>query len=478
MYKRRRRRHIVMPVLAGLLTLATLGSTAFAAPSFSLPQAAAYFSSILCAPNAALAATRRVLDDAMDEDAVPTAQPIDEDDPEAGFWTVGPTEEEMLPQSEAQSVSSGASSVPDGPIPDGMAPLLEAHYEQGAGAGYVSSGAATVRNSTDLPDSEVAAEMMQTLPFQVELNSAEPQVLIMHTHTTETYELEEKNWCDPAFSARSTDLSVNMAAVGAEMAAQLNAAGVNTLHDTTLHDYPSYNGSYAKSNATVRSYLERYPSIKVVLDVHRDAIQRDDGTRVKPVADIGGMKAAQVMIICGADVDGNLPNFKQNLRFASRWQDKMESMFPGLTRPVLFDYRYYNQDDGHYLIGHAHGTLAANAGEPGKLVRKVFKGFGVLHSAAPDQPRPGIFMPPVILAISSSESLSTAATALLTAAAIRSSSISRSSGSTASGLILMAVTSCLPVMVTVTISPLAVPVYSRASSSSCFARISSCIFWT
>ena len=319
-----------MPVLAGLLTLATLGSTAFAAPSFSLPQAAAYFSSILCAPNAALAATRRVLDDAMDEDAVPTAQPIDEDDPEAGFWTVGPTEEEMLPQNEAQSISSGASSVPDGPIPDGMAPLLEAHYEQGAGAGYVSSGAATVRNSTDLPDSEVAAEMMQTLPFQVELNSAEPQVLIMHTHTTETYELEEKNWCDPAFSARSTDLSVNMAAVGAEMAAQLNAAGVNTLHDTTLHDYPSYNGSYAKSNATVRSYLERYPSIKVVLDDHRDAIQRDDGTRVKPVADIGGMKAAQVMIICGADVDGNLPNFKQNLRFASRWQDKMESMFPGL----------------------------------------------------------------------------------------------------------------------------------------------------
>ena len=240
-----------------------------------------------------------------------------------------------------------------------VAPLLEAHYEQGAGAGYVSSGAATVRNSTDLPDSEVAAEMMQTLPFQVELNSAEPQVLIMHTHTTETYELEEKNWCDPAFSARSTDLSVNMAAVGAEMAAQLNAAGVNTLHDTTLHDYPSYNGSYAKSNATVRSYLERYPSIKVVLDVHRDAIQRDDGTRVKPVADIGGMKAAQVMIICGADVDGNLPNFKQNLRFASRWQDKMESMFPGLTRPVLFDYRYYNQDltTGSLLIemgGHAN----------------------------------------------------------------------------------------------------------------------------
>lgn len=364
-----------MPVLAGLLTLATLGSTAFAAPSFSLPQAAAYFSSILCAPNAALAATRRVLDDAMDEDAVPTAQPIDEDDPEAGFWTVGPTEEEMLPQSEAQSVSSGASSVPDGPIPDGMAPLLEAHYEQGAGAGYVSSGAATVRNSTDLPDSEVAAEMMQTLPFQVELNSAEPQVLIMHTHTTETYELEEKNWCDPAFSARSTDLSVNMAAVGAEMAAQLNAAGVNTLHDTTLHDYPSYNGSYAKSNATVRSYLERYPSIKVVLDVHRDAIETEGGSRMAPVCTVDGRQAAQVMIICGCDNGGSvrLPGWRQNLRFAAAWERSMEGMYPGFTRPVLFSYRFYNQDltTGSLLIeigGHGNnlnealyaGQLAAN----------------------------------------------------------------------------------------------------------------------
>lgn len=364
-----------MPVLAGLLTLATLGSTAFAAPSFSLPQAAAYFSSILCAPNAALAATRRVLDDAMDEDAVPAAQPIDEDDPEAGFWTVGPTEEEMLPQSEAQSISSGASSVPDGPIPDGMAPLLEAHYEQGAGAGYVSSGAATVRNSTDLPDSEVAAEMMQTLPFQVELNSAEPQVLIMHTHTTETYELEEKNWCDPAFSARSTDLSVNMAAVGAEMAAQLNAAGVNTLHDTTLHDYPSYNGSYAKSNATVRSYLERYPSIKVVLDVHRDAIETEGGSRMAPVCTVDGRQAAQVMIICGCDNGGSvrLPGWRQNLRFAAAWERSMEGMYPGFTRPVLFSYRFYNQDltTGSLLIeigGHGNnlnealyaGQLAAN----------------------------------------------------------------------------------------------------------------------
>ena len=361
-----------MPVLAGLLTLATLGSTAFAAPSFSLPQAAAYFSSILCAPNAALAATRRVLDDAMDEDAVPTAQPIDEDDPEAGFWTVGPTEEEMLSQSEAQSVSSGASSVPDGPIPDGMAPLLEAHYEQGAGAGYVSSGAATVRNSTDLPDSEVAAEMMQTLPFQVELNSAEPQVLIMHTHTTETYELEEKNWCDPAFSARSTDLSVNMAAVGAEMAAQLNAAGVNTLHDTTLHDYPSYNGSYAKSNATVRSYLERYPSIKVVLDVHRDAIG-DESTVYKTCAAGSGM--AQVMLVCGTDEYLEHPLWRENLKLALAMQAAAVSANGALMRPIHLAPERYNQQ-------YTTGSLIIEVGTNGNTLSEALAAAELFGRAA------------------------------------------------------------------------------------------------
>ncbi|MFQ9679586.1 MAG: hypothetical protein ACLRZH_05315 [Ruthenibacterium lactatiformans] len=118
-----------MPVLAGLLTLATLGSTAFAAPSFSIPQAAAYFSSILCAPNAALAATRRVLDDAMDEDAVPAAQPIDEDDPEAGFWTVGDRGGNAASERSAKRIFRRFLRT-GRPHSRGYGPLLEAHYEQ------------------------------------------------------------------------------------------------------------------------------------------------------------------------------------------------------------------------------------------------------------------------------------------------------------------------------------------------------------
>ena len=150
------------------------------------------------------------------------------------------------------------------------------------------------------------------------------------------------------------------------MAAQLNAAGVNTLHDTTLHDYPSYNGSYAKSNATVRSYLERYPSIKVVLDVHRDAIETESGSRYAPVCTVDGRQAAQVMIICGCDngTTVQLPGWRQNLRFAAAWERSMEEKYPGFTRPVLFSYRFYNQDltTGSLLIeigGHGNNLNEA-----------------------------------------------------------------------------------------------------------------------
>ena len=398
MYRRRRRRRAATPLLAALLMLATLASGALALPPVSLPCAAGYVGSFLSAPEAAAAAARLAVDDALAAQAQPQPEAAAEPEPLPENKAEEPPSAQPQPEALQPPQKGGAAAADSGQaapaqtgapapengdaqpepqpeeIPPGMAALLETHYTQGSGAGYVQSGAATVRNCTALSGADVAAEMLQALPFTVEIGTDAPQVLIMHTHTTETYEPAERSWCDPAFSARSTDLSVNMAAVGAEIAAQLNAAGICTLHDTTLHDYPSYNGSYARSNATVRSYLERYPTIKVVIDVHRDAIQRDDGARIKPVAMIDGMKSAQVMLICGADVNGNLPNFRQNLRFASRWQDKMESMFPGLTRPVLFDYRYYNQDltTGSLLIevgGHANtleeakyaGRMAAQA---------------------------------------------------------------------------------------------------------------------
>lgn len=208
------------------------------------------------------------------------------------------------------------------------------------------------------------------LPFSIALNSDEPQVLILHTHATECYQPWDDLWYDPDFAARSLDTSVNMCAVGAVMTDVLNEAGINTLHDETLHDSPSYTESYGRSAETARSYLEQYPSIKVILDVHRDAIERD-GTRIKPLTQIDGEDTAQVMIIAGCNNGSTvvLPDWEKNLGFAAAWEAEMETLYPGLTRPVLCGYRFYNQDvtTGSLLIeigGHAN-TLdeALRAGE-------------------------------------------------------------------------------------------------------------------
>ena len=71
--------------------------------------------------------------------------------------------------------------------------------------------------------------------------------------------------------------SKNMIAVGNALAEVLNNRGIKTIHDTTVHDYPAYNGSYERSKATVLKNLEKYPSVKIVLDVHRDGIIQKDG---------------------------------------------------------------------------------------------------------------------------------------------------------------------------------------------------------
>lgn len=227
------------------------------------------------------------------------------------------------------------------------------------GDSYINLDNGQVRNITSVSNEDLLAESRLAPDFEIERNG-EPQILIMHTHATESYEPYERDFYDSSFNSRTTDPTMNMIAVGDKIAAELEAAGIGVLHDTTLHDYPSYNGSYDRSRETVQKYLDEYPSIKIVLDVHRDAIERDSGDRIAPVAEIDGKNAAQVMIISGCD-DGtmDMPNYMKNFRFAALLQNQLESDWEGLTRPVLFDYRKYNQDmtTGSILIevgGHAN----------------------------------------------------------------------------------------------------------------------------
>lgn len=254
----------------------------------------------------------------------------------------------------------------DSAKPENAGTVIEKNYPQGSGEKFIACGTGSIKNNTRVSASEVAAEIENPLPFAVEWNSPEPQILIMHTHATEDYRLSAGLWFSPDDGSRSTDRNINMCAVGRVMADILNAAGLNTLHDETLNDYPSYTGSYSNSRAVVQQYLAQYPSIKIVLDVHRDAIETESGSRMAPVCTVNGRQAAQVMIICGSDngTTVKLPNWRQNLRFAAAWETAMEGMYPGFTRSVLLSYRFYNQDltTGSLLIeigGHGNNLNEA-----------------------------------------------------------------------------------------------------------------------
>ncbi len=206
--------------------------------------------------------------------------------------------------------------------------------------------------NTASTDIDIKAELEGELGFSIE-DTDEPQVLIYHTHTTESYLLYDTGYFYESFYPRTTDESENVCAVGEEIAKQLNNAGIVTIHDTTLHDYPSYSGAYDRSLETISEYLDEYPTIKVVLDIHRDGIGSDT-EKSKPVFTADGKQAAQIMILAGYNYDDceEFRDWEYNLRFALRLQDKASQMYPEMVRALNFsDFMYnMNVNTGSLLI--------------------------------------------------------------------------------------------------------------------------------
>ena len=176
-----------------------------------------------------------------------------------------------------------------------------------------------------------------------DIDKKETSVLIYHTHTTESYELLDRGFYTNERSSRSENSGENMIRVGEEICRILEENGYKTIHDKTIYD-KKYSGAYERSCENISKILKENPSIQIVLDVHRDAIYQKDGSRVKPVVQINGRKAAQIMIISGCE-DGNVtnfPNWEKNLSFAVQLQNKLKNDNPQLVRPLMFCSRKYN----------------------------------------------------------------------------------------------------------------------------------------
>ena len=207
--------------------------------------------------------------------------------------------------------------------------------------GNRKGGIATLNRSGTAVD--VTAALGRELTLQWEDTDA-PQVLILHTHTTEPYMTYDAGYYNAADRTRTKDHTKTVCAVGEAVKRTLAAAGIAAIHDTTVHDSPVYSGAYTRSAVTAQKYLEQYPTIKVVLDLHRDAVM-ENGAMVKPTATVDGKKAAQMMLITGVVSTAALPHphWRENLTLSARLQQALDGVSPDLMRPLQTVASRYNQ---------------------------------------------------------------------------------------------------------------------------------------
>ena len=179
-------------------------------------------------------------------------------------------------------------------------------------------------------------------PLAWDLTGAEPTVLILHSHTTESYSGSNYKETSPY---HTLDAHENMISIGSYVADILEAGGISVIHDTTVHDNPSYDLSYTNSRQTVQKYLQQYPSIRLVLDLHRDSYEDAAGNQASHTVFSQGEELAPLMFVVGTDYGGlNHPNWQENLSLALKLQTQLENLCPGICRNLNLRSQRFNQD--------------------------------------------------------------------------------------------------------------------------------------
>ena len=177
-------------------------------------------------------------------------------------------------------------------------------------------------------------------PARLEIEKKAPSILILHTHSTETYAPYKEN------NYHSSSNKENLIQVGSIMTDLLESKyKYNVIHDITKHDSASYADSYINAQKTIISQLDKNPTVKVVLDVHRDSMpassEKDRAAKkMDYTATINGKKAAKVSFVIGPDNK----NYAELKNFAAYVQKKMDKLYPGLFfKTVIKPKGKYNQ---------------------------------------------------------------------------------------------------------------------------------------
>ena len=198
----------------------------------------------------------------------------------------------------------------------------------------------------DMRGVEIGADLGRLLekPLQWDLTGEEPTVLIYHTHATESYTPQSGEKYQESSAYRTLSEDYNMVSIGARVAELLEAEGIRVIHDRGLHDYPDYNTSYNSSRASVQDYLRRYPSIRLVLDIHRDA-SGDNNNQMTTAATVNGEQSSQLMLVMAVGTDARpVPKWQENLALGMKMYLQLERTAPGITRYINTRASRFNQD--------------------------------------------------------------------------------------------------------------------------------------
>lgn len=202
----------------------------------------------------------------------------------------------------------------------------------------------TINKSDNLSiKNETTYQLDKNMLVTAPLSFRSPEILIVHTHASEAYSESDESYYNENETNRTTDTNYNVVRVGEELANELIKYGMRVTHAKEINDYPSYNQSYKKTLEVINNNLINNPNIQIVLDIHRDAVIKNDGTKYKFLTEINGEKVAQLMIVCGTNQAGlSNDTWQENLKFALKLQKYMETNFPGLARPLNLRQERFN----------------------------------------------------------------------------------------------------------------------------------------
>jgi len=187
----------------------------------------------------------------------------------------------------------------------------------------LSSKNPAINNYTSYSVNETA---LQNHKFEFYTGTSAPVVLILHSHITECYAPEGASAVSATFNFENSDNTKNIFSVGEAIADVLTASGIGVIHATE---------EASNAQSLIAEYRAAYPTIRFVLDVHRDGMYTTDGRIVRTDGKIANTPAAELMLAVGTDSANGGSDWQKNLAVAYQLSSMITEAEPNVMRHIL-----------------------------------------------------------------------------------------------------------------------------------------------